>query len=247
MREATLPSLIEAVKRLITDDRKRAFQDRGSEARRGAPASAGARARRRGLRLGRQPHQHRAPLRRSCGRRSRTKTGRWCPPRPWSATGRCGCGISTSTISTSARRAGTASATARRPRWARRWPIAKYGRLSVNIQNDGDLMYAPGRSVDRRASPDSAAQRHAQQPRLSSGSDARAAHGRPAQPRHRPLRHRHHDHDPTIDFAKLAQGLGVYGEGPITDPKDLGPAIQRALEVVKRGEPALVDVVTQPR
>jgi acetolactate synthase I/II/III large subunit len=41
--------------------------------------------------------------------------------------------------------------------------------------------------------------------------------------------------------------MGVYGEGPITDPKDLGPAIGRAIEIVKRGEPALVDVVTQAR
>jgi acetolactate synthase-1/2/3 large subunit len=53
--------------------------------------------------------------------------------------------------------------------------------------------------------------------------------------------------DPNIDYAKLAQSMGVYGEGPITDPKDLGPAIGRAIEVVKRGEPALVDVVTQAR
>ena len=53
--------------------------------------------------------------------------------------------------------------------------------------------------------------------------------------------------DPPIDFSKLAQSLGVHGEGPISDPKDLGPAIQRALAVVKRGEPAVVDVLTQPR
>ena len=53
--------------------------------------------------------------------------------------------------------------------------------------------------------------------------------------------------DPNIDFAKLAQGMGVHAEGPITNPKDLGPAITRALAVVKRGEPALVDVVTQAR
>ena len=52
---------------------------------------------------------------------------------------------------------------------------------------------------------------------------------------------------PTFDYAKLAQSMGMYGEGPISDPKDLGPAIKRAIEVVKRGEPALVDVVTQPR
>jgi thiamine pyrophosphate-dependent acetolactate synthase large subunit-like protein len=53
--------------------------------------------------------------------------------------------------------------------------------------------------------------------------------------------------DPNIDFAKLAQGFGIHAEGPISDPKDLGPAIARAVAVVKRGEPALVDVVTQPR
>jgi acetolactate synthase I/II/III large subunit len=53
--------------------------------------------------------------------------------------------------------------------------------------------------------------------------------------------------NPNVDYAKVAQGMGIYGEGPISDPKDLGPAIKRALDVVKRGEPALVDVVTQGR
>ena len=53
--------------------------------------------------------------------------------------------------------------------------------------------------------------------------------------------------DPPIDYAKVAQGLGVHAEGPITDPREVGPAIARAVAVVKRGEPALVDVVSQPR
>jgi benzoylformate decarboxylase/acetolactate synthase-1/2/3 large subunit len=53
--------------------------------------------------------------------------------------------------------------------------------------------------------------------------------------------------NPAIDFAKLAEGLGVYAQGPIANPADLGPAITRAIEVVKRGEPALVDVIMQPR
>jgi acetolactate synthase-1/2/3 large subunit len=53
--------------------------------------------------------------------------------------------------------------------------------------------------------------------------------------------------DPNIDYAKVAQGMGVFAEGPITNPKDLGPALRRALAVVKRGEPALLDVVTEPR
>ena len=53
--------------------------------------------------------------------------------------------------------------------------------------------------------------------------------------------------NPNVDYAKLAQGLGVHAEGPIANPKDLGPAIKRAIDVVNRGEPALVDVVMQPR
>jgi acetolactate synthase-1/2/3 large subunit len=53
--------------------------------------------------------------------------------------------------------------------------------------------------------------------------------------------------DPNVDYATVAKGFGVYGEGPITDPKDLGPALKRAVAMVKSGQPALVDVVTDPR
>jgi len=52
---------------------------------------------------------------------------------------------------------------------------------------------------------------------------------------------------PDIDYASIAKGYGLYAEGPITDPKDLAPAIRRAIARVKAGEPALLDVVTQPR
>jgi len=52
---------------------------------------------------------------------------------------------------------------------------------------------------------------------------------------------------PAIDFAGLARSQGVWAEGPITDPAALGPALQRALKVVKGGAPALVDVVCQAR
>jgi acetolactate synthase I/II/III large subunit len=53
--------------------------------------------------------------------------------------------------------------------------------------------------------------------------------------------------NPDVDYATLARAMGVYGQGPIDNPADLGPAIRRALAVVKRGEPALIDVVSQPR
>ena len=53
--------------------------------------------------------------------------------------------------------------------------------------------------------------------------------------------------DPEPDFAAVARAVGCHGEGPITDPAEIGPAVRRALEEVKQGRPALVDVITQHR
>jgi thiamine pyrophosphate-dependent acetolactate synthase large subunit-like protein len=54
--------------------------------------------------------------------------------------------------------------------------------------------------------------------------------------------------DPPVNFAQLAQAYGLYGEGPITTPEAIRPALQRALRVVKdEGTLALVDIVMQPR
>ena len=123
----------------------------------------------------------------------------------------------------------------------------KYGRLSVNIQCDGDLMYAPG--ILWTAA-------HHRIPLLSVMHNNRAYHQEVMQVQIMANRHsRGVDRagigttidDPAIDFAKVAQGLGVHAEGPITDPKDLSSAIRRALDVVKHGEPALIDAHTQPR
>jgi acetolactate synthase I/II/III large subunit len=52
---------------------------------------------------------------------------------------------------------------------------------------------------------------------------------------------------PEPDFAALARSMGCWGEGPIERPNDIRPALQRALAQVKHGKPALVDVVTQHR
>jgi len=52
---------------------------------------------------------------------------------------------------------------------------------------------------------------------------------------------------PEPDFAALARSMGCWGEGPIERPNDIRPALQRALAEVKQGRPALVDVVTQHR
>jgi thiamine pyrophosphate-dependent acetolactate synthase large subunit-like protein len=123
----------------------------------------------------------------------------------------------------------------------------EHGRLSVNIQCDGDLMYAPG--VLWTAA-------HHRIPLLNIMHNNRAYHQEVMHVQRLGNRHnRGVDRasigttikEPNIDFAKLAQSLGVHAEGPITDPKDLGPAIARAIAVVERGEAALVDVLTQPR
>ncbi len=52
---------------------------------------------------------------------------------------------------------------------------------------------------------------------------------------------------PAPDFAAAARALGWHGEGPIEDPDAVQAAVRRAAEtVVREGRPALVDVVCQP-
>jgi acetolactate synthase-1/2/3 large subunit len=53
--------------------------------------------------------------------------------------------------------------------------------------------------------------------------------------------------DPFVDYATVAKGFGVYAEGPINDPGQLGPALKRAVAMVKSGQPALLDVVMDQR
>jgi acetolactate synthase-1/2/3 large subunit len=52
---------------------------------------------------------------------------------------------------------------------------------------------------------------------------------------------------PEPDFAGLARSMGCHGEGPIERPQDIRPALLRALAEVKKGRLALVDTVTQHR
>ncbi len=53
--------------------------------------------------------------------------------------------------------------------------------------------------------------------------------------------------DPAPDLAGLARALSVEGFGPIMEPEQLGPTLDRAIDIVQAGKPAVVDVVTQPR
>ena len=52
---------------------------------------------------------------------------------------------------------------------------------------------------------------------------------------------------PPPDFAHIAKGIGWYAEGPIEDPAEIGPAVSRAVAQVKAGKPALVDAIVWRR
>jgi len=123
----------------------------------------------------------------------------------------------------------------------------EHGRVTVSLNGDGDLMMSPG--VLWTAA-------HHKIPILYIVHNNRAWHQeymhvqRMAQRNQRGIDRAHIGttmDNPNIDFATLAKSMGVYSQGPIANPADVGPAIQRAIAVVKKGEPALIDVVSQPR
>jgi acetolactate synthase I/II/III large subunit len=125
------------------------------------------------------------------------------------------------------------------------------GRFSVSIQSDGDLMYAPGVlwTAARHKIPLLAVMHnnrgyhqevmHVQ--RLSNFRNRVANIGNDLGPIGTSIM------NPDISYHQLAQSMGWWAKGPVTDPADLGPAIKEAVNVVKSGQPALVNVVTQPR
>ncbi len=121
------------------------------------------------------------------------------------------------------------------------------GILTVSFQPDGDLMYAPG--VLWTAA-------HHKIPILMLMHNNRCYHQEIMHVQRMAAIHDRAQNtarigteitSPDIDFAKLAQGMGVWAEGPITDPSKIGPALKRALAEVKNGRPALVDVICQGR
>jgi acetolactate synthase-1/2/3 large subunit len=121
------------------------------------------------------------------------------------------------------------------------------GRISINIQNDGDLLMGPAAlwtaANMRLPLLNIMHNNQAFHQEVMVVQQAALRHGRDATRAHIGTRFI----DPPIDYAKMADSMGIYAEGPILDPGDLGPALSRAVEVVKRGEPAMVDVRTQPR
>ena len=125
--------------------------------------------------------------------------------------------------------------------------LRKHGRIAINIQTDGDLNYAPGvlwTAVHHRI------------PLLTIMHNNRGYHQevmfiqQMCSIRNRGATNAHIGtalKAPDISYAKLADSYGMYAEGPIDNPNDLGPALKRGIERVKKGEPVLLDVITQPR
>jgi acetolactate synthase-1/2/3 large subunit len=123
----------------------------------------------------------------------------------------------------------------------------KHGRLSINIQTDGDMNYAPG--VLWTAV-------HHKIPLLSIMHNNRGYHQEVMFVEQQcAIRNRGGDrahigtkiNEPNIDYALMAKAYGMYSEGPISDPKELGAALKRGVDRVKAGEPVMLDVITQPR
>jgi thiamine pyrophosphate-dependent acetolactate synthase large subunit-like protein len=124
----------------------------------------------------------------------------------------------------------------------------EHGRFVVNVQKDGDLMFSPG--VLWTAA-------HHKIPMLNVMHNNRAYHAermivqRVANARNRGTaessRIGNTIDNPAIDFAKVADGLGMWSTGPVTDPNDLHAALVKAVAVVESGEPCLVDVLCSGR
>lgn len=244
--EATLPSLIEAIKKLMTSDRRRALDERGKKI-----VEANNRIRER-IREAAAVGWDSSPIstaRMAAEIWAQIKNEDWSLvsndryPSYWAtklfdakksyhyigAQGAAGIGYGAP--------AAVGAALANR----------KYGRLTVNIQPDGDLNYAPG--VLWTAA-------HHKIPLLNIVHNNRGYHQERmyvqmmANKQNRGIDRSHIGTsftDPYINYAKMADCYGMYSEGPISDPAMLGPAIKRGIERVKAGQPALLDVVTQPR
>jgi thiamine pyrophosphate-dependent acetolactate synthase large subunit-like protein len=123
----------------------------------------------------------------------------------------------------------------------------KLGRLSIGIVGDGDLNFGPGvlwTAVHHRI------------PLLLVVHNNRAYHAevmivqRMGGSRGRGSGHDHVGNvitDPNINYAQMAKAYGMYSEGPVDNPNELAGAYRRALQRVRAGEPALIDVISQPR
>ncbi len=121
------------------------------------------------------------------------------------------------------------------------------GRLCVSLQGDGDFLMGPGAMWTAA---------HHRIPILMVIHNNRAWYQETMSVQILASRRDRHPErgrigteivDPNINYAKIAEGFGVYAEPQITLPSQLGPSLARAIKVVKSGHPALLDIVAQGR
>jgi thiamine pyrophosphate-dependent acetolactate synthase large subunit-like protein len=118
------------------------------------------------------------------------------------------------------------------------------GRIVINVQTDGDLNYLPGALWTAQ---------HHQLPMLTIMHNNRAWHQEMMFLEYMAGVRTDRGHigttlrDPYIDYRMIAAGYGMAGEGPISDPTKLAAALKRGVDSVKRGQPYMIDVITQPR
>jgi thiamine pyrophosphate-dependent acetolactate synthase large subunit-like protein len=120
------------------------------------------------------------------------------------------------------------------------------GKLVIDIQADGDLMYTPGGLWTLA---------HHQLPALIIMNNNRTYYNSEehqtniAKQRGRQTARANIGTtitDPEIDFVKMAESMGVKGIGPIAQTSDLGPALKQAIEIIEKERvPVLVDVITE--
>jgi acetolactate synthase-1/2/3 large subunit len=241
--QATLPSLIEACKRLITPDRRRAMDQRGAKY---AEASAQALDR---ARLECTYGWEASPI---TLQRLAVEVYDVIKDKDWASVG--GGGGRLWNVDKFYRTMGSVNGGG----VGGSAPIAigaalahrEHGRLCVHFQADGDLLYMPSSLWTAT---------HHRIPLLFVMHNNRAYHQevmhlqRMANRRQRGMELAAAGlpgasiKDPDIDFAQLARSMGAYAEGPISNPNDLRPALQRAVARVEKGEVALIDTITQAR
>jgi len=122
------------------------------------------------------------------------------------------------------------------------------GKLIVDLQPDGDLLFDPGALWTAA---------HLKLPMLLVMYNNRAYYNdwehqlRVAEKRGTDKARANIGMDlsePAPDFAMLAKSFGWYSEGPIDDPKDVAAALRRAIDVIKKeGRPALIDTIVRKR
>ncbi|WP_102348632.1 thiamine pyrophosphate-binding protein [Bacillus sp. Marseille-P3661] len=118
-------------------------------------------------------------------------------------------------------------------------------KLIVNIQSDGDLLFTPGGLwtlahhklpaliiMNNNRSYYNSEEHQKTTARKRGRDEKRAVIGTLLE-------------DPNVNFAQLAQSMGVVGIGPIEKPSDIDAALKKAIQIIKTEKrPVLVDIIT---